>query len=196
MSRALALVSGSSGVRGVASGYSGGRSSGREWTRVPGSDMARRGPYAPTRASATRSPQAGLREREACPAQRGRMCLLCPDFAPSLRHDGSRATLRETEGRPANRVICCMRQPSLASLATRLAMLRGPARVGAVGAGTGGGALLPQTAASGTVSQRDPDPPMNYPGWMALDRARREARSTNLSAPMRALARQGSARRR
>jgi hypothetical protein len=32
------------------------------------------------------------------------------------------------------------------------------------GAGTGGGGLLPQTAASGNVSQPDPESFMNYPG--------------------------------
>ena len=34
----------------------------------------------------------------------------------------------------------------------------------AFGAGTGGGGLLPQTAASGNVSQPDPESFMNYPG--------------------------------
>ncbi len=52
---------------------------------------------APARASAIRSPQARLQEREACPARRCGMRSLCPDSAPSLRHVGSRATLRETE---------------------------------------------------------------------------------------------------
>ena len=32
------------------------------------------------------------------------------------------------------------------------------------GAGTGGGGLLPQTAASGNVSQPDPESLMKYPG--------------------------------
>jgi len=49
-------------------------------------------------------------------------------------------------------------------LGTRLAMPPGPRRVCCCGAGTGGGGLLPQTAASGNVSQPDPESFMNYPG--------------------------------
>ena len=40
-----------------------------------------------------------------------------------------------------------------------------PRRVCCSGAGTGGGGLLPQTAASGNVSQLDPESFMKYPGY-------------------------------
>ena len=51
----------------------------------------------------------------------------------------------------------------LACLASQLAMPPGPRRVRASGAGTGGGTLFPQTAASGNVSERHRYSLMTYP---------------------------------
>ena len=96
-----------------------------------------------------------------------------PRSHPSAKADGTCSALRGT-WRPisghllhaclADRVIYRLRQSSRNWLGTWLAMPPGPRRVCAFGAGTGGGALLPQTAASGNVSQRDPESFMNYPG--------------------------------
>ena len=64
----------------------------------------------------------------------------------------------------ADRVFYRLRQSSRNWLGTRLAVPPGPRRVCCFGAGTGGGGLLPQTAACGNVSQPDPESLMNYPG--------------------------------
>jgi hypothetical protein len=66
--------------------------------------------------------------------------------------------------RLANRHGYWLRRSSRNWLANRLAVPPGPRRGGMFGAGTGGGGLLPQTAASGNVSQPDPESLMKYPG--------------------------------
>jgi hypothetical protein len=66
--------------------------------------------------------------------------------------------------RLANRMIYWLRRSSPTCLANRLAVPLGPRRGCFFGAGTSGGGLLPQTAASGNVSQPDPESLMNYPG--------------------------------
>jgi len=66
--------------------------------------------------------------------------------------------------RLANRHSYWQRRSSRNWLGTRLAMPLGPRRRYCFGAGTSGGGLLPQTAASGNVSQPDPESFMNYPG--------------------------------
>ncbi len=66
--------------------------------------------------------------------------------------------------RLANSRSYWQRRSSRNWLGTRLAMPLGPRRMCCFGAGTSGGGLLPQTAASGNVSQPDPESFMNYPG--------------------------------
>ena len=69
-------------------------------------------------------------------------------------------------GMPVSPIVQAIGSDGRAETGSEIGSLCRPAHGGmcCCGAGTGGGGLLPQTAASGNVSQPDPESLMKYPG--------------------------------
>ena len=87
-------------------------------------------------------------------------------IVPAIGSDGRATTRRAQRALLRRRLIARLSAAAEAKTGSEIGSLCRPAHGGmcCCGAGTGGGGLLPQTAASGNVSQPDPESFMYYPG--------------------------------